>query len=112
MLRGSGSSEHYKQTNPTNSNQPAKSDNVTGYLCRLAVGEFLAEDGNPVGVGSFGFLAEFDLDFGMHHASRLGEEKVVDRVIAIPPPFDANALGESTQFLTGHCAKGGQGGRL
>ena len=92
-------------------NQPKwGSDDGAEDLGGLAVGEFLAEDGHPVVVGVLGLGTEFDLDLGVHHVRRLGEEKVVDGVGAVATPLDADATGEGTEFVTGHRVEGGEGG--
>lgn len=97
---------------PTNqpTNQPKwGSDDGAEDLGGLAGGELFAEDGHPVGIGGLGLGTEFDLDLGVHHVRRLGEEKVVDGVGAGATPLDADASGEGTEFVTGHRVEGGEG---
>lgn len=96
-------------TTPNQPNQKGSDDGAED-LGGLAVGEFLAEDGHPVGIGGLGFGTEFNLDLGVHHVRRLGEDQIVDGIVAVASPLDAEALGEEAKFVTGHRVESGEGG--
>lgn len=100
-----------RRTNPTN-RQRKSDEGAAEDLGGLAVGEFLAEDGHPVGIGGLGFGTEFDLDLRVHHAGRLGEVEVADGLRSGLADLDADTLGEGTKLITSHRLQGAEGGGL
>lgn len=89
-----------------------RSDDGAEDLGSLAVGEFLAEDGDAIVVGILGFGTKFDFDLGVHHPCRLGEIEIADGILPGLANLNTDTLGEGTKLIPSHRLKGAESSGL